>query len=818
MLKFASDVVVEAESVSFRLSDGFNKQLPVDLRGLDVIVMLNQWPSQAEVLFTHETNTPPAARYYSKMTLETVILNALLHLCPGANWPTPSGSVAKKPVAAVAPKAKAKEVDSDAGSDGDNDMDISDDPGSDAGSYPSGSQDFDNMTDPSFSDVDSYEEGADEAEEHMCSELVRDVEQYHQHFGNDHLRTQYSMGRNMTDVCFSFDPSDYIAQATADAWGVHLDLPIMMLIRISAPRYRDLDAPKVEIWQQGAKTSEQEMAEEAKMEEDLHIRAKAKEEELRALHYPNGVPAGELPILQDMVVKSVPGYTPGHMNTPKARPYNAGRFGLQSQLTKIMSSFLNKYWKEGSSMSSSLGIALPKAPAARPDKSIASQHLTPVEEVNVQQLVQMGYPSNKALAALRQAKGSIEGAVDLLANPNFKASLSTSGGKSSTTAAPKRTKKKKVKAEIDWNSGFLVALGSYFTQRFATVNDYCVICDMPHIGVGAALLKPCVCTRDLCCWSFQQLGVGSDASNEIATPVDVTDLLVSMVVAAAKSSRNNQILDPFPTIFDTINSAAPVLSPENKDWTLLNKIVAAICSVDSKLAGAWRHNLQKAHPLAWPLLNWITSSNRSHLVRLPPTYVIPSMGTPYQYLLISAPPEKEAIFQRNKKQHGSHWAFHGSNPENWHSILRRGLINASGTSLQLNGAAYGSGIYLSPAASISFGYSRMHGAGNHSNTNYTDPVTGLADPLRPQDTNHCIALCEVVNNRIRKSGDIWVQEDPDNVVTRIFFAYPKGVPSTNAQANHTNQAKFLEEIENAAKFFVQQAGEADDDSDDEYED
>lgn len=46
----------------------------------------------------------------------------------------------------------------------------------------------------------------------------------------------------------------------------------------------------------------------------------------------------------------------------------------------------------------------------------------------------------------------------------------------------------------------------------------------------------------------------------------------------------------------------------------------------------------------------------------------------------------------------------GSPIENWHSIMRKGLVNASRTKLQLNGAAYGSGIYLSPESSVSFNY------------------------------------------------------------------------------------------------------------------
>ena len=53
--------------------------------------------------------------------------------------------------------------------------------------------------------------------------------------------------------------------------------------------------------------------------------------------------------------------------------------------------------------------------------------------------------------------------------------------------------------------------------------------------------------------------------------------------------------------------------------------------------------------------------------------------------------------------------FSGSHLENWHSIMRQGLINASGTKLQMHGAAHGSGIYLSPVASLSLGYCGLRG-------------------------------------------------------------------------------------------------------------
>ncbi len=89
------------------------------------------------------------------------------------------------------------------------------------------------------------------------------------------------------------------------------------------------------------------------------------------------------------------------------------------------------------------------------------------------------------------------------------------------------------------------------------------------------------------------------------------------------------------------------------------------------------------------------------------------MHTAHQFLLLSSPPAKEALFRKAKQTYGSVFAFHGSHIENWHSILRHGLINASGTKHQMHGAVYGKGIYLSPHSSVSFGYSGM-GHGVHT--------------------------------------------------------------------------------------------------------
>jgi hypothetical protein len=60
-----------------------------------------------------------------------------------------------------------------------------------------------------------------------------------------------------------------------------------------------------------------------------------------------------------------------------------------------------------------------------------------------------------------------------------------------------------------------------------------------------------------------------------------------------------------------------------------------------------------------------------------------------------------------------HMAYHGSSIMNWYSIVYNGLFVAKGT-LVTNGAAYGTGIYLSDSSNFSMGYSsRGNGIGSN---------------------------------------------------------------------------------------------------------
>ncbi|XP_073852291.1 protein mono-ADP-ribosyltransferase PARP6 isoform X7 [Macaca fascicularis] len=295
--------------------------------------------------------------------------------------------------------------------------------------------------------------------------------------------------------------------------------------------------------------------------------------------------------------------------------------------------------------------------------------------------------------------------------------------------------------------GFLVQIMKYAEQRIPTLNEYCVVCDEQHVFQNGSMLKPAVCTRELCVFSFYTLGVMSGAAEEVAT------------------------------------------GAEKKNYERLQKALDSVMSIREMTQGSYleiKKQMDKLDPLAHPLLQWIISSNRSHIVKLPLSRQLKFMHTSHQFLLLSSPPAKEARFRTAKKLYGSTFAFHGSHIENWHSILRNGLVNASYTKLQLHGAAYGKGIYLSPISSISFGYSGM-GKGQHRmpskdelvqryNRMNTIPQTRSIQSRFLQSRNlNCIALCEVITSKdLQKHGNIWVCPVSDHVCTRFFFVYEDG--------------------------------------------
>ena len=455
----------------------------------------------------------------------------------------------------------------------------------------------------------------------------------------------------------------------------------------------------------------------------------------------------------------------------------------------------------------------------------------------------MGFPQpvQTIQNALRLAGGDIEGAINLLpttpdfchdndgqkhpsrpkrkrrpattdertstCHPNNNNEPSIASGHMELINGLETTKPANVKEMPSLQYGFLVMILEYCKKRLKTLNDFCVVCDLPHVFQNGGMLKPAVCGRDLCIFSSQTLGVMADATTDIATGPQVVDLLMVMAKAACNSVRKTDIFDPYPCVIDPRNPNNLALCPKNPDYERCREIfnnMPSMRQLTQHQGEGLKNYMDKKDKLAYPLLSWLITSNRSHIVKLRKT--LDFMCTPHQFLLMSSPPAKEEAFRKGKAEHGSTFAFHGSNVENWHSIMRNGLVNATGTKLQLHGASYGSGIYLSPSASFSFGYSDQHRQPAASSV-----FIDLAEEEQENDNKDdyrflndstdlkCIALCEVVTSpKLLKHGSsIWTVTEPNHVCTRFFFVYENYAQvDTNI---HTQRQPYTDSILEAVK-------------------
>uniref|UniRef100_A0A672N7C4 Poly(ADP-ribose) polymerase family member 6 n=1 Tax=Sinocyclocheilus grahami TaxID=75366 RepID=A0A672N7C4_SINGR len=207
--------------------------------------------------------------------------------------------------------------------------------------------------------------------------------------------------------------------------------------------------------------------------------------------------------------------------------------------------------------------------------------------------------------------------------------------------------------------GFLVQIMKYSEQRIPTLNEYCVVCDEQHVFQNGSMLKPAVCTRELCVFSFYTLGVMSGAAEEVATGAEVVDLLVAMCRAALESPRKSIIFEPYPSVVDPNDPKTLAFNPKKKNYERLQKALDSVMSIREMTQGSYleiKKQMDKLDPLAHPLLQWIISSNRSHIVKLPLSR-LKFMHTSHQFLLLSSPPAKEARFRTAKKLYGSTFAF-----------------------------------------------------------------------------------------------------------------------------------------------------------------
>ncbi|BFY98853.1 hypothetical protein BsWGS_01892 [Bradybaena similaris] len=349
--------------------------------------------------------------------------------------------------------------------------------------------------------------------------------------------------------------------------------------------------------------------------------------------------------------------------------------------------------------------------------------------------------------------------------------------------------------------GFLVQLYLYVKRRLLTLNSFCPVCDSCHSTVVCMMLKPVICSNPLCTFAYNTLGVMAGAADSIISEPQVVQLLIYLTKAAARSRRREEIFSPYPTIVHPTYANVLAIEPEKKDFKLLNKILDKIPNVPEILKNDEKQMkiiLQAKHELCEPLLRWIISSNRAHIVKLPDNKQLSFMGTHLQFLMRNSPPLQDREFRKNKEKYGSVFAFHGSPIENWHCIIREGLVVATGTKKMINGGAFGRGIYLSPHLGTSIQYCRNLDTGIPA----AKKAKIIQDAVNPGFIHGepqklvCIALCEVINcPSLKKFGSIWTMKESEHVCTRFFFVYDECNPTSRAYQSTMTTSPIRNEIE-----------------------
>lgn len=137
-------------------------------------------------------------------------------------------------------------------------------------------------------------------------------------------------------------------------------------------------------------------------------------------------------------------------------------------------------------------------------------------------------------------------------------------------------------------------------------------------------------------------------------------------------------------------------------------------------------------------------------------------------------PTKENQF-RAQNPTGQTLLFHGSATENWHSILRNGIKNCSGTVMMTSGAVSGNGVYLAGGCETSYGYCNFGQSmtdGKFPNGSMFPRILGVVQLANYTDAH-------------RAEGNVYVVNDDSKIILRYIIVYYETTPADISKALHS---------------------------------
>ena len=335
----------------------------------------------------------------------------------------------------------------------------------------------------------------------------------------------------------------------------------------------------------------------------------------------------------------------------------------------------------------------------------------------------------------------------------------------------------------------------------AILTNYCICCgnDLEYPSE-----KFMTCGLDTCLYQVEELIIDDyvkDCFNE--SPV-ISKFLLESAYYAIKSTRRNNIFEPFPTNFlldkNILMERGKLSSLTNQDLSTckdfnsldeimkqypISKLITLIstCKTDREITNQIGEKTYK-------LIKFIIKSNKTYMrpcgiinnFIFNSSYDVNYSKQKYitdidKFLQIEVKHSQniEESFNKEIKKYGSLFLFHGSSFENWYSIMRNGLKICSNTKLMTAGAAYGTGIYLSNDINLSLSY-----AGGQQ------CIFGVYEVLN-------------IDAKLHHSGTIFVAKDEKMLLLRYLFVPPSINFIRQLDLNKVLNEKFRTKIQEEKK-------------------
>jgi len=298
-------------------------------------------------------------------------------------------------------------------------------------------------------------------------------------------------------------------------------------------------------------------------------------------------------------------------------------------------------------------------------------------------------------------------------------------------------------------------------------------------------------------------------------------------------SRAGKTFEPFPSFFlkdkemrskrgylDNIQKArkdggdAQDVKESNKDIKSIRKLLQKIpsvkqsmanCNDDQALMATLEKNTKEPSDVLpiYKLLQYLVCTNRVSFKLLKGEEKISESPLIDEYIIYNHEASKERTFQDLKSKKGSVWTFHGSNIENWYSILRNGPRNLSNTKMMTAGASMGAGVYSAKAFATAQGYAAPRYVAANNNNYYANGV-GVLDSIA--SWKHCdikskciVGVLEIIkDSSYSKHGDFDVLVCPDDhcIILRYIWVFAAGsVPTIQTMTDKANfKEKYYDQV------------------------